>query len=421
MGIARDAASLKWRLVERRERRRLQADASASVDRLPGNSFEVVVYFADPPSHLYQLRQWFEALLALDAHHRVVIVARCARTVRQLQQECSLPIVYASAHRDLDPLVERQPLKIVLYPNHNMRNFAMLWHPDMLHVYIGHGESDKIGISASNQLKAYDYCFVAGQAAIDRIRGRLINYDTGARVIEIGRPQGDSATAPIVPVVTVVPVVPASGGRTVVLYAPTWEGDRPANSYGSLVSHGEKIVSSLVADDDYQVIFRPHPLTGSESADFGAASERIVALLDQANRRDPGAGHRTDRKNEFGWQLQAADACFADISAVAYDWLATRKPLVITKPTAAGANLDPRGIAGKMPLLAADRASMAPTVLTEAMSPQSLSLIDSLATHYFGDLAEGASTRRWLVAVDRVISIRDAAVAGRRDLSGPTG
>lgn len=401
MGIASDVASLRWRLAERRERRRLQADASASTAGLPGSSFEVVVYFADPPSHLYQLRQWFEPLLALDKRHRVVVVARCARTARQLQQECSLPVVYASAHRDLDPLVERQSLKMVLYPNHNMRNFAMLWHPDMLHVYIGHGESDKIGISASNQLKAYDYCFVAGQAAIDRIRGRLINYDTNARVIEVGRPQGDSKVAP---------VVSASTGRTVVLYAPTWEGDRPANSYGSLVSHGEKIVSSLVAGDDYQVIFRPHPLTGSESPDFAAASERIAALLDQANRRDPRAGHLTDRKSDFGWQLQVADACFADISAVAYDWLATRKPLVITKPTAVGANVDLSGIAGKMPLLATDRASAAPAVLTEAMSPQSLVLIDSLATYYFGDLTEGASARRWLDAADRVISIRDAAV-----------
>ena len=34
----------------------------------------------------------------------------------------------------------------------------------------------------------------------------------------------------------------------------------------------------------------------------------------------------------YGWQWDFADACITDVSAVAYDWLATGKPLLITEP-----------------------------------------------------------------------------------------
>lgn len=403
MGIANDAALLNRKFTERRQRLRLQADSSASATRLQANRFEVAVYFSDPPTHLYQLRQWFEPLTALAEAHPVVLISRSASATRQLQRDCPLPVVYAATHSDIDPLVEQQPLKIALYVNHNQRNFALLWQPSIAHVYIGHGESDKIGISASNQLKAYDYCFVAGQAAIDRIRHRLINYDADARVIEIGRPQVDF-----------LPEGPVRrNDRTVVLYAPSWEGDRPANAYGSLASHGEAIVSSLVASGAYRVIFRPHPLSGSRRPEFAVAKARIADLLKLANRRDPRSGHVIDTSADFGWQLQAADACFADISAVAYDWLATRKPLVITEPADTNADVDPRGIAGAMSLLTANRAADSPLVLTEATGEESLKLIDSLATYYFGNTANGASTHRWLNAVERLIGDRDRAVAVR--------
>lgn len=401
---------MRSRLAEKRSRRRLRMAGAATVGSLPATDYEVVAYFPDYPTHLYQIRQWLEPLAELHKRHPVLLLTRSARSASALMPDCQFPVVYAAKHRDIDPLIRLQRLKVALYTSNNMRNAALLWHPDLLHVFIGHGESDKTGVSASNQLKAYDFCFVSGQASVDRMRHRLINYDTSARCIEAGRPQID--------LVVVNPAFRRSG-RTVVLYAPSWEGDRPASSYGSLASHGEQIVRSLLAAGQYQVIFRPHPLAGSTSSSFAAARNRIVALLERANQEDPSAGHLVDTNSDFGWQLQAADVCVADISAVTFDWLATRKPLVVTRPTAPDALVDRNGIAGRLVLLDADRAADAPEALRQAGSAQSLAAIDALATYYFGDTAPGASTARWLGAIDRVIELRDAAVAVR-DAQPPT-
>lgn len=422
MRLKRDLVALRQRLQERRAAKQVRESGGCAVRDLAPNTFEIAVYFADPPRHLYQLRQWFDSLRSLDDDHRVVVVVRRAETALALQVDCPVPVVYAPNHHDIDPLMSSQPLRVVFYVNHNLRNFAMLWHPDVAHVYIGHGESDKIGISASNQLKAYDYCFVSGQAAIDRIRNRLINYDVDTRVIEVGRPQvaalaaGSNDPAP-------TPGSAQPNGRlfirqpdrTVVLYAPSWEGDRPANNYGSLGSHGVALVNSLLADPRYQLLFRPHPLTGSKDPKFAAAVQTVVSMIERANQQDPTAGHVFDRSSDFGWQLRAADVCVADISAVAYDWLATRKPLVVTRPAGSEANADPRGIAGRLPLLAQAEAGRVTAALEEAQTPESIALIDSLATYYFGSGNGPGALQRWHSAVDRVIAERDQAIARRGD------
>ena len=44
-------------------------------------------------------------------------------------------------------------------------NFQALRVTNALHVFLTHGESDK-RVSVSGQVKAYDYCFLAGRAAL---------------------------------------------------------------------------------------------------------------------------------------------------------------------------------------------------------------------------------------------------------------
>ena len=57
-------------------------DGLGDDDALRGQSlpFAVLVYFPDTARNLYQLRQWYEPLLALDAQHRVGIVCLDSRT-----------------------------------------------------------------------------------------------------------------------------------------------------------------------------------------------------------------------------------------------------------------------------------------------------------------------------------------------------
>ena len=86
--------------------------------------------------------------------------------------------------------MHEQDIRIVFYVNQNAKNFQMFRYGRMWHVFINHGESDKMYMT-TNQFKAYDYSLVAGDAALDRLREKLWDFDLAKKVIAIGRPQAD--------------------------------------------------------------------------------------------------------------------------------------------------------------------------------------------------------------------------------------
>jgi hypothetical protein len=287
--------------------------------------------------------------------------------------------------------VEGRDVRVVLYLNQVEANFRMLRFVEPVHVQIGHGESDKVS-SISNQHKAYDLTFVAGQAAADRLERALRGFDAAVRTAQIGRPQLDH----------VYPGAPnwAPGTGHRVWYAPTWEGDRPSIAYGSLASHGVALVESLLAAADVRLVYRPHPRTGLASPAHRAADRRIRELVRAAGDR-----HLVD-EGPYGWQWAFADACVTDVSAVAYDWLATGKPLVLTEP-APSAYRPASPLLDRLPLL---RAADAGQVL-EVLRGRGLDGgpddpgVGELARYYFGETAHRASTARFLAAVENCYAL----------------
>jgi hypothetical protein len=212
----------------------------------------------------------------------------------------------------------------------------------------------------------------------------------------IGRPQADhySGTLPYTP-----------DERTVVLYAPTWEGDRPSAHYGSVRSHGEALVAALLATGRHRVIYRPHPRSGVVDAAYGAANQRIIQALRAANRSDPGAEHVYDDGPELGWQLAAADVAVVDISAMVYDRLAAGKPLLITRPVDPEAIVDTHGYLSACEWLDAEDAG---DIVDEServiRDPGASARLAEWVTHYFGDTSPGAATRRFHDAIARLMA-----------------
>src|SRR5690606_21013437 len=102
------------------------------------------------------------------------------------------------------------------------------------------------------------------------------------------------------------------GERTVVLYAPTWEGDRPSAHYGSVRTHGEALVSALLATGRHRVVYRPHPRSGVVDPEYGAANRRIISAIEAANASDSSAHHVYDDGPDLGWQLSVADVAIVD-------------------------------------------------------------------------------------------------------------
>ncbi|MBN9180196.1 MAG: CDP-glycerol glycerophosphotransferase family protein, partial [Microbacterium sp.] len=192
--------------------------------------------------------------------------------------------------------------------------------------------------------------------------------------------------------------------RTVVLYAPTWEGDRPSAHYGSVATHGESLVAALLRTGRHRVVYRPHPRSGVVDPAYGAANQRIIAALAAANASDPAARHVFDDGPELGWQLAAADVAIVDISAMVYDRLAADKPLLVTRPTDPAAHVDLNGYLSDCEWLDAAAASAVVAETDRVLAdPDSVERLEHWVRHYFGDTSPGAATARFHAAIDRLM------------------
>ncbi|GGL11531.1 glycosyl transferase [Curtobacterium luteum] len=390
----RTAFRLVQRLLRSRQSRNQLARRLRTQPPLAPGSVEIAVYFADGPVNMYQVRQWYGPLAELHAEHPVAIISRSPGTMLALLDESPVPAVYARQVVDLERFVDEQAPKIVLYVNQNARNFQMMRYGRMWHVFVNHGESDKMYMT-TNQFKAYDYALIAGDAARDRLTAALWDYDLDARTIAIGRPQADHFAADV--------PWPADG-RTVVLYAPTWEGDRAAAAYGSIASHGTTIADRVLASPAHRLVYRPHPRSGVLDPEYKAAHERIIAAISAANAADPAAHHVYDDGPGLGWQIAGADVAITDISAMIYDRLAVGKPLIVTRPVSPDADVDERGYLGDANwLLAAEAEDVVARVDAAAHDAEELARLRHWVERYFGDTTPGAATARFHGAIERLL------------------
>lgn len=407
----RGARAVRWRLKKARAALALKLAPDSlppqiAAARVPVDA-EVVVYFPDGPDRLYQLEQWLPVLEALTSTHRVVVVLRDIRSLFAVQDRTPLPIVCVTTLLDLMNLYDMSEFKVGIYVNNSQRNFHSLNNPRMLHVHVNHGESDKLS-SFSNQVKAYDRVFVAGQVAVDRYREALIAFDE-SKVVMVGRPQLDLAFEPEL----------AQSTRRTVMYAPTWEGESESNNWTSLDRSGVQIVEQALALPDVRVVYKPHPrVAGSGNRGVARAHRRIVGLVQTAARRDPEAGHRTRMDGNILAMFGRVDALVGDVSSVTLDYLYLRPecPLFLTdrrddrallendSPLTMGADvLDSSTIAGFGATLAS---RLADDTRREDRG--------KTREHYFGDLQPGDSSKRFAEAVDRLVAERDALLVGHR-------
>ena len=391
----RTARRLLRNILRSRRNRRSIARQESQHPHPPEGTVKIAVYFADTKVNLYQVRQWYAPLAELTRTWPVAIISRSPSTVLALWDEAPVPAYYLRKVTDLEHFVQSQDIRIVFYVNQNSRNFQMFRYGRMWHVFINHGESDKMYMT-TNQFKAYDYSFVAGEAAIERLRHKLWDFDMGRKAIMIGRPQADHFAGEL-------PYTPDD--RTVVLYAPTWEGDRDAAAYGSIASHGVALVSALLASGKHRVLYRPHPRSGVADPEYKAANQAIIAAIARANAADSSAQHVFDDGPGLGWQLAVADVAITDISAMVYDRLATGRPLIVTRPTSPTAEVDESGYLGACEWLTA---AEAPGIVAIAervqFDDEAQERLRYWVERHFGDTTPGEATRRFHAAIEQLMA-----------------
>ncbi|WP_326599074.1 hypothetical protein [Streptomyces sp. NBC_01803] len=228
----------------------------------------VALYFSGSKDAVYQVNMWLDTMARLNA--RPLVILR-ERAIHNRLATTTVPVVCVPSAVDLMNM-DLSMLRVGLYPANVGKNLHLLRVPTMKHVFIGHGDSDKIA-SINPYAKAYDEVWTAGRAG----RDRFALADVGVRdedIVEVGRPQ-------------LAPIRPASdvphGRIPTILYAPTWEGwtDDPGNT--SLLLAGENIVRRLLASErPVRVLYKPHPFTGSRDPEAGAVHQRITAMIERA-------------------------------------------------------------------------------------------------------------------------------------------
>ncbi|MGA4848828.1 hypothetical protein ACOBQB_22190 [Streptomyces sp. G5(2025)] len=252
----------------------------------------VGMYFSGGSTSAYQANMWLSTLSKLDG--KPLIVLR-ERFMVQKIDATDVPIICFPKVATMFSL-ETSTLKMMLHPANAAKTSQVLRIPTLKHAFINHGESDKLS-SCNPYAKAYDEVWVAGPAARDRYQLADIGVDD-KDVVEVGRPQ-------------LSPILPFSGAPTgpytTVLYAPTWEGwdGNPGNT--SVVLAGENIVRELLADPGVRLLYKPHPMTGSQDPRAGAANERIKAMILAANAKRSGARPGPEAAAELERRTAALD------------------------------------------------------------------------------------------------------------------
>ncbi|QIK75143.1 CDP-glycerol glycerophosphotransferase family protein [Nocardioides piscis] len=367
------------------------------------NGAHALAYYADDPTRSYQLIQWLEVLEVLDAQQPVALVVRDPDVAAILRDRTRLSIFLAPTFSELTELYAALEAKVVLYCNNSALNFQSLVNGEMLHVHINHGESDKQSM-ASNNAKAYDRVFVAGEAAVQRHLSGLLEFDP-ARLVRVGRPQLDLRPAPVIEPTT----------RRTVLYAPTWEGDADYNDYTSVDTIGPEIVRSVLAVPDVRVVYKPHPkVTTSLTPAIQSGHLAILEMIAEAAAREPEAGHTTVLTGNILAVMPDCDAMVTDVSSVGLDWLylCTDKPILITDR-----HCDPARFRDEVPVShcadVVDESNVddLASLLTARLAQDSHHFERHAMRHfYFDDLQVGDSTTRFLEAVAELVRRRDRLV-----------
>jgi len=320
---------------------------------------EVVLYFSGSADSAYQINMWLQPLAQL--RQRCLILLR-ERHVLDSLAPTDLPVVLIPSGVTV---METQlaSVRVAFYPANTSKNIHLLREPGMKHVFIGHGDSDKVS-SINPFTKAYDEVWVAGKAGRDRYARAAVGIRDDA-IVEVGRPQLDALAHTD---------AERGTGPLTVLYAPTWEGWNDEAFVSSIVEMGPTLIAKLLAKPDVRVIYKPHPFTGRRDRRAHRAHVRIEDMLAKAKAAAsdapgadsqllgieqalgrPGLSPAEAQRLSAEWSARfwtglpdsrhvavtgarptlydcfnQADLMIADVSSVVSDFLATGKPYVCT-------------------------------------------------------------------------------------------
>ena len=400
LAIALDVLHIRKRIV----------DAPMGFDPATGLPVDVAIYFSDDMSRAYQLIQWLPVLESHPSDLTFAIVVRKMSVYLELKEITKLPIAHVPAFTDLMELYRTSSFKAVIYVNNGVANFQSLAVAELVHIHINHGESDKICM-VSNQVKAYDRVFVAGQAAVLRHRAALSEFNEDV-LVRIGRPQLDENPATTIP----------ESSRRTVLYAPTWTGEDEANNYTSMEFMGPRIIDAILAQDDVRVIYKPHPrVIDAEDQRIRKNHAHVLRAIKQASAKDSNAGHQVQESGDILAIFPRVDLLISDVSSIALDflYLRTEAPIILTDRRN---DIDQMRIDSPLsvatPVLTEDNIQDATKIIRQVLSSDDFEQDRKvLREFYFDNVQAGESAPRFYQALRDAITAHGADMARAKSLA----
>ncbi|WP_460370593.1 CDP-glycerol glycerophosphotransferase family protein, partial [Actinocorallia lasiicapitis] len=268
---------------------------------------EVVLYFAGTAEAAYQVNVWLSTLEQLEL--RPLILLRHSAVLKKIG-ETTVPVLCLPRATDVMEM-ELADLRVALYPANSGQNSHLLRLASVRHVFVGHGDSDKIP-SFNPFTRVYDEVWVAGRAGRDRYAVAGVGV-RDENIVEVGRPQLDG-----------IRPGPTGNAKPVVLYAPTWEGWNAEMNESSVAVLGERLAGALLSDE-VVFVYKPHPLTGTRLPEVAAAHRRLVGMIKAA-----GGPHRVVSGGSLQDCFNGCDLLVSDVSSVISDFVAARKPYAVT-------------------------------------------------------------------------------------------
>jgi len=185
--------------------------------------------------------------------------------------------------RDI-PSVEN---KIWFYTHNSMFNFAVI-NKNLYskHVWIGHGDSEKIAYY-KKMIRVFDYILVTGDLAIERfIKHDIFRKEELYKFIKIGK----GALCSVLPTSN-------KNGSKAILFATTWEGAMEEENYSTLHLHNENAafmqkISTLLAIEI--IVIKLHPNTGIRDSKLIEQTLKSIEALVALNKKIIFVAEKTD-------------------------------------------------------------------------------------------------------------------------------
>lgn len=269
-----------------------------NIKRLKDLSPEVLLVFPDSITKAW-LSIWEPYLLSMPYKYAVIANNYDNKDISAIQS----PLFFSKEGITIGQLLKIDSLKIFLYPTNRPNNFGYInKFPHIQHIFIGHGDSDKLS-SSSRFSTVYDFLFVADNKAHLRYayRGVNIPYE---RFIPIG--------APVTPGLNVHLL--KNNKIQNILYAPTSEGKASDSNFSSLFTFEVTTIFNSILDK-INIDFRPHPGMGERLETYKVLKTQLVKKFSKKLTK------------EQAYNL--ADIIICDISGVMSEFLFTNKPIIV--------------------------------------------------------------------------------------------